>query len=204
MTEVKRSYRQIRAHYDQETIRVYQAYSNSIADSALRHGTFVSPPFSMSRMTWIKPSFLWMMYRCGWAEKDEGQKRVLAVDISRSGFEEALAQAVISHYEGKDEAGYDEWKKRLAASPVRIQWDPERDLDFRPLEYRSLQVGLRGGAVEDYVSKWIVRISDLTGLAGRIHQLVKDGNYEEAAGLLPAEKVYPLDERLRVLISASQ
>ena len=21
-------------------------------------------------MTWIKPSFLWMMYRCGWTEKD--------------------------------------------------------------------------------------------------------------------------------------
>ncbi|WP_141653813.1 DUF4291 family protein, partial [Erwinia billingiae] len=33
-------------------------------------GTFASPPFSMTRMTWIKPSFLWMMYRSGWGMKD--------------------------------------------------------------------------------------------------------------------------------------
>jgi hypothetical protein len=65
--------RQIRAVYDTDTIRVYQAYSDVIADAALMNGFFVSPPFKMSRMTWIKPSFLWMMYRSGWAKKDEGQ-----------------------------------------------------------------------------------------------------------------------------------
>jgi hypothetical protein len=37
-------------------------------------------------MTWIKPSFLWMMYRCGWATKP-GQERVLAIQITREGFE---------------------------------------------------------------------------------------------------------------------
>ena len=62
----------IRAVYGEHTIRVYQAYSDPIADAALAHGTFVSPPFKMERMTWIKPSFLWMMYRAGWGLKDEG------------------------------------------------------------------------------------------------------------------------------------
>ncbi|WP_272943158.1 DUF4291 family protein [Pseudomonas asplenii] len=47
--------RQIRAQYDDRTIRVYQAYSDSIAESAIAHGTIVSPPFKMERMTWIKP-----------------------------------------------------------------------------------------------------------------------------------------------------
>lgn len=70
--------RQIRALYDADTLRVYQAYSESIADAALAHGTFVSPPFKMERMTWIKPSFLWMMYRAGWGYKDPGQARILA------------------------------------------------------------------------------------------------------------------------------
>jgi hypothetical protein len=55
-------FRQIRAVYDDEVIRVYQAYSYSIAAAALQKGTFVSPPFKLDRMTWIKPSFLWMMY----------------------------------------------------------------------------------------------------------------------------------------------
>jgi hypothetical protein len=73
--------RQIRAVYDEHTIRVYQAYSDEIADAALAGGTFVSPPFKIGRMTWIKPSFLWMMYRAGWGYKDAGQRRILAIRI---------------------------------------------------------------------------------------------------------------------------
>lgn len=61
---------EIRAYYTDDFIRVYQAFSYEIAESALDNKTSVSPPFSMSRMTWIKPSFLWMMYRSGWAKKD--------------------------------------------------------------------------------------------------------------------------------------
>ncbi|MFE2537242.1 DUF4291 family protein [Streptomyces sp. NPDC059371] len=41
------------------------------------------------RMTWIKPSFLWMVYRSGWGTK-EGQETVLAVEISREGAESLL------------------------------------------------------------------------------------------------------------------
>nr|BFE97783.1 hypothetical protein GCM10020185_83190 [Pseudomonas brassicacearum subsp. brassicacearum] len=101
---------QIRAVYDDKTIRVYQAYSDAIADSALTRGTFVSPPFKMERMTWIKPSFLWMMYRAGWGFKDEGQKkRILAIDITREGFEWALAHSCSSHSEPN--MSHEEWKQ---------------------------------------------------------------------------------------------
>jgi len=68
----------IRARFDHDTIRVYQAYRRDIAHAALNAGTFVAP-FSMTRMTWIKPSFNWMMYRCGHASKED-QEVVLAVD----------------------------------------------------------------------------------------------------------------------------
>ena len=67
--------KEIRAVYNQNTIRVYQAYSDIITDEALKLGTFGSH-FSMNRMTWIKPSFLWMMYRCGWAEKETASKAI--------------------------------------------------------------------------------------------------------------------------------
>jgi len=56
--------RQIRALFSARTVTVYQAYAPEIADPALVAGTFV-PPFRLGRMTWIKPSFLWMMYRSG-------------------------------------------------------------------------------------------------------------------------------------------
>ncbi len=47
-------------------------------------------------MTWIKPSFRWMMYRCGWATKVD-QETVLAVEITRrDGFESALRGACLS------------------------------------------------------------------------------------------------------------
>ncbi|MGF6882260.1 hypothetical protein ABIA39_002859 [Nocardia sp. GAS34] len=44
---------------------------------------FVSP-FSLNRMTWIKPSFRWLMQRSGWARKP-GQEHILAVRITRAG-----------------------------------------------------------------------------------------------------------------------
>ena len=53
---------------------------------------FGGDEFSFSRMSWIKTNFLWMMYRCGWASKKD-QERVLAVTVSRAGFDEILANA---------------------------------------------------------------------------------------------------------------
>ena len=57
-------YRQVRAVWDAHSITVYQAYGPAIAEPAVAAGRFVAP-FSRSRMTWVKPSFLWMMYRSG-------------------------------------------------------------------------------------------------------------------------------------------
>jgi hypothetical protein len=183
-------YRQVRAMYDADTIRVYQAFSDEIADSALAHGTFVSPPFKMARMTWIKPSFLWMMYRAGWGAKDAGQKRILAIDITREGFEWALAHSCLSHAD--EPGGREAWSAQLANSPVRIQWDPERDLLLRPLEHRAIQIGLGKEAVELYVSKWIRRITDITETAHAIRSLVEADMLDQASASLPLERHYAL------------
>lgn len=180
--------REIRALYDDATIRVYQAYSHQIADSALEHQTFVSPPFSMTRMTWIKPSFLWMMYRAGWGEKDDGQRRILAIDITHEGFAWALARSAPSHPEpGQNE---EEWRSTLSRMPVRVQWDPERDLDHAPLQHRAIQIGLSGVAVERYARDWIKRITDATPLAHEIHGVLRSGAKEKALAMLPRETPY--------------
>lgn len=185
---------QIRALYDATTVRVYQAYSNEIADSALAHGTFVSPPFKMDRMTWIKPSFLWMMYRAGWGSKDAGQSRILAITISREGFEWALAHACLSH--PNSEMTKTEWQQLKESSPVRIQWDPERDLLLQAQQHRAIQIGLSKQAVELYTSKWIQQIIDVTPLAHEIHELVKEGELNKAQQMLPIEQPYPVTESL--------
>jgi hypothetical protein len=183
--------RQIRAVHTAGTITVYQAYPREIAEPAVHAGRFV-PPFKRERMTWIKPSFLWMMYRCGWATK-LGQERVLAIEITRAGFEWALAHACLSHYDPDRHADQRSWAARLKASPVRVQWDPERSLTLQALPYRSLQVGLSGEAVRRYVDDWTVAITDVTPLAGDIKGRLRAGDHAGAAALLPVERPYPVD-----------
>jgi len=184
-------FRQIRAVYDENTIRVYQAYNEAIADAALARGTFVSPPFKLERMTWIKPSFLWMMYRAGWGYKDDGQQRILAIDISREGFEWALEHSCPSHPDPSMSA--QEWARIKATAPVRIQWDPERNLHLEPLAHRAIQIGLGGTSVRLYVEQWIRKIADITALAHEIHGLVRAGRIDEAHAALPVETCYPYE-----------
>lgn len=187
--------RQIRAVYDDKTIRVYQAYNDTIADSALEHGTFKSPPFKMERMTWIKPSFLWMMYRSGWGKKDSSQKRILAIDITREGFEWALEHSLLSHdahsYKNKEE-----WLRVKKDTPVRVQWDPERDLYLQPQKHRAIQIGLTNESVPLYVNTWIQNVIEVTSLAGEIYSLVERGELEAATQRLPAEHPYQVSNKL--------
>lgn len=187
--------RMVRALYDENTITVYQAYKASIARSAVQAQTFISPPFKKERMTWIKPSFLWMMYRSGWAAKED-QESILAIKIKRTGFEWALQHACISHFDSAFYSSHDTWKAALQDSPVRIQWDPEKDIFLQPLTYRSIQIGLGGIAVEKYVSEWIVEVEDVTAFSQNIHWLVKENKVEEARALLPAERLYPLKHEI--------
>ena len=51
----------ILAHFDDDTIIVYQAYRPSIGHFAARNDYF-GGDFKLSRMSWIKSNFLWMMY----------------------------------------------------------------------------------------------------------------------------------------------
>jgi hypothetical protein len=192
--------RQVRAVFDDRTVTVYQAYSPAIAEPALVAGRFV-PPFKLERMTWIKPSFLWMMYRCGWAAKPD-QERVLAVSITRDGFQWALARSSLSHHDPGVHASHAEWAERTKTMPVRIQWDPERSLQLQPLGHRAIQIGLAGDAARRYVQDWTVGITDVTGLAREIHSLVTTGNLTAAKDKLPAERPYPLPDNLKAVIGA--
>ncbi|MFI2607820.1 DUF4291 domain-containing protein [Kitasatospora sp. NPDC018619] len=184
----------IRALHTDSTVTVYQAYAPAIGLPAARDGRFPAA-WKRDRMTWIKPSFLWMMYRCGWAAK-EGQETVLAVGITREGFEWALANSCLSHYVPGLHPDRAAWKQQLQRSPARVQWDPERDLHLRPLPHRSLQLGLAGEAAERYADEWIVSVEDVTALAHAVHARVRAGDLDAARRLLPAERPYPAGDAL--------
>ncbi|MFD7364752.1 DUF4291 domain-containing protein [Nocardiopsis alba] len=175
---------QVRADHDAHTIVVYQAYSSAIADPALREGRFV-PPFSFRRMTWIKPSLPWLAHRSNWARK-AGQGRILAVRITRQGWEEALGRAVLTT--SSPEA--------VAQADVHLQWDPERSLRGAALNHYSVQVGIGRGLIRTFVDDWIVGLTDLTPRVRKAADLVRRGDTAGARRLLPDERVYPLPPAL--------
>ncbi len=191
----------IRAAYSDRSVRVYQAFPPEIALPALKAGRFV-PPFSMNRMTWIKPSFNWMMYRSGYASKP-GQQFVLALDITREGFEWALRHATLSSYQPGFHPSPDAWKRDVALKPVRVQWDPERDWRLHPIkDIRAIQIGLSHAAVHHYVHQWILHIEDLTPVA---RALAAAANSDASSPpWLPslAERHYPLDPAIEAAIGA--
>ncbi|MEU6295882.1 DUF4291 domain-containing protein [Streptomyces erythrochromogenes] len=185
-------HRQIRAAHTDTTVTVYQAYAPHLGVPAARDNRF-PPAWKRERMTWIKPSFLWMMYRCGWATKTD-QETVLAVEITREGFDRALRGACLSHYEPGVHADRAAWQESLRRAPARVQWDPERNLRLGALPYRSLQLGLSGPASRAYADEWTVSIRDVTPLVREIHGLLRSGaeGAEDAArALLPVETPYP-------------
>ena len=186
--------RQVRAWYDAHTITLYQAYSAEITEHALTAGTFVAP-FKLDRTTWIKPSFLWMMYRSGWATKPR-QERVLAIAISRDGFEWALAHSCLSHDEPGTYASRAAWAEQQRGCPVRVQGDPERSLRLSPLAHRTIQIGLSGEAAPRHVSQWILQLRDVTSLALEVGALVARGGLAMAQAMLRAERPYQLPARL--------
>jgi hypothetical protein len=172
--------RQVRADYDARIITVYQAYAPAIADPAVRAQRFV-PPFSLRRMTWIKPSFLWLMHRSNWARKP-GQERILALRVTREGWDEALSRAVLTT---ADPAA-------LARAAVHVQWDPERSLRGTALNRYSIQVGIGRELIRAYAGEWVTGITDITPQARKIAELVRQGRAADAARLLPPERPYPV------------
>lgn len=185
---------EIRADFDRDTIVIYQAYAASIADAALKAGRFVSP-FSFHRMTWIKPSFLWLMHRSNWGLKS-GQERVLSVRIKRRGWEKALSQAVLTSFDPRVFASPDAWTEQFAAAKVHLQWDPERSLRGAGLPYYSIQVGLSRHIIHEYVEDWITSIEDITPRVRKMYDFLKRGQADKARRQLPPERVYPISPEL--------
>ncbi len=152
--------RHVLALHDEDTVVVYQAYRPDIAEYTVTHQRF-GGSFRLGRMSWIKPGFLWMMYRCGWATKP-GQERVLAVRLTRAGFDAVLESAVPASHDPARYPDRSSWQHAVRTSQVRVQWDPDHDPHGHPLPRRAIQLGLRGEILAAYAHDWPVEILDLT------------------------------------------
>jgi Domain of unknown function (DUF4291) len=180
----------ILAQYDADYVVVYQAYRPAIGHFAAEHGYF-GGEFKLSRMTWIKPNFLWMMYRSGWGSK-EGQEVTLAIRIQRTAFDLILSQAVHSTHIAELYENQEAWSLAVKRSDVRLQWDPDHGPFGERLERRAIQLGLQGEAALKYSREWIVSIEDISEFVAQQRQHLALKNYE--AFLTPSESVYEVND----------
>lgn len=186
-------FREIRAAHDEHVVRVYQAYNKDIAKAACKANSFRKPLeeglWFATRMTWIKPSAVWMAYRCGWTRmKDKNQGAVLALDLSKPRFLDLLRTAMLSH--GSEVGATKE-------APVVVQWDPERlmctgtaQLKEKDVytcgiqQMRSIQIGLRGKAVETLLDpSFVLKITDVTHDFQRAHAALSASPADTAAAV---------------------
>ncbi len=181
--------RHILAQFDAQSIIVYQAYRPAIGHFAAAHGYF-GGEFSFNRMSWIKPNFLWMMYRSGWGTK-AGQEVTLAVRLKRAAFDSLLAQAVYSSFAPHIYGSETAWSQAVAESAVRLQWDPDHDPAGNKSTRRAIQLGLRGDILRQYAREWIIEIADISAF---VEQQRANAHAESKYEYLqtPREEVYPV------------
>lgn len=182
--------RHVLAQFDDEAVVVYQAYRPEIGHFAAAQGYF-GGAFQLGRMSWVKPNFLWMMYRSGWGTKPD-QEVTLAVWLWRAAFDTLLQQAVHSTFVPDVYSTEAAWQRALAESSVRLQWDPDHDPSGAAVERRALQLGLRGDVLAHYARDWIVHIEDISDFVARQRAFARPGAYAEL--LTPREAGYPVED----------
>ncbi len=178
--------RHILAQFDDDTIIVYQAYCREIGQFAVEKGYF-GGEFKYSRMSWIKPNFLWMMYRSQWGQSEE-QEIVLAVRLKRKFFDALLERAIPSSFDPSTHASRDVWASAVAKSDVRLQWDPDHLPTGAKCERRAIQMGLRGAALESYGKREIVQIIDMTTFIAEQRSNIRE--WQNGKLITPTESVY--------------
>lgn len=198
-TRWPQSGKHVMAQFNDDSIIVYQAYRPSIADYAIEHQKF-GGDFKYTRMSWIKPNFLWMMYRAGWAEK-QGQERILAIHLNRSFFDELAEEAIASSFRASSFESSDDWKRRVAQSDVRLQWDPDHDPHGNKLDRRAVQLGLRGHMLERFGTQEIQQIEDVTEFVSEQRSNVVNP-YDHLE--IPSEEVYPLTKEAIINLKADE
>lgn len=182
----------IMAQYDDQKIIVYQSYKPSIGDFAAKNNYF-GGDFSLDRMTWIKPNFLWMMYRNGWGTK-EGQEVTLAIHLKMSAFKHYLIESEYSSFDMSPIQDYGEWKSKVANGSSRLQWDPDHDPYGAKLERRAIQVGIRNALTESYAKDDILEIEDISSFVKEQREhVIKQELYKLE---IPFEKTLKFDDDL--------
>ncbi|MEU4521220.1 DUF4291 family protein [Amycolatopsis sp. NPDC024027] len=160
--------RQVRAAQTETSVRVYQACSPAVADAALE-----KQAFERGGPVQVTPSFRLAAHGSENGRKP-GHERILAIDLTREGFESALAHG-------------------------HVRWEAERDLDHTALNFQAIRIGLDTEPVDE----WITAVTDVTPVMRDIAGLLATDQLHLAVKLVPHEPPYPLGKDLAEAVDAT-
>ncbi|RYE25438.1 MAG: DUF4291 domain-containing protein [Sphingobacteriales bacterium] len=175
------------AQFTKEYIVVYQAFKDSIAEYAVANQKFGGDDYDFGRVTWLKPSFLWMMYYSGWANK-QNQENVLAIKISIDGFEHILRHAVLNRSFIDSLPILDIFRKNKTPEQVQWSWETYHDLRGSKTDRKAVKIGLSGDILQRFNNEWILEIQNVTEYVKQQQLLVKEDKISKV--LLPRERAY--------------
>lgn len=185
--------KQIIGRREDDTIIVYQAFNPGIAKYAIANQQFGGDNYSFNRMSWIKPGFLWMMHRAGWASKED-QQHILAIYLPLIHFKTIVQQATLTSYDSSLFATEQQWKDELEKTEVRLQWDPDHDPYGNKQERKAVQLGMKGAILKQFCTKWITGIEDITGHVKEEYKKVQEKKLDEL--MIPFEEVIELNDEV--------
>ena len=179
------------AQFCREYVIVYQGFKDTIAQYAVEHQKFGGPDYDFNRTTWLKPSFLWMMYYSGWA-KHANQENVLAIRMKRQGFDRILETAVLTSYYKNLYPNTETWRQELEDSEVQLQWEPYYDLFGNKSERKAVKIGISGKILQQFNNEWILQIQNITPYIREQQELLRSNKLALLA--LPHERAYAPDD----------
>ena len=138
-------------------------------------------------MSWIKTSFLWMMYRSGWGTKPD-QEVILAIRLKTDFFDAVLSKAVVTAHAPALWPNVEEWQRAGQKADVRVQWDPDRGPRGGRVQRRAIQLGLRGALLREYAKNAILDIEDITDFVAEQRPVADRGSYSRL--ITPHEAIY--------------
>ena len=135
-------------------------------------------------------------------EKKENQENVLAIKMTRAGFDEILRYAVMTTFYKQIYADSEAWKQQLDSSDVQLQWEAYHDLLGNKTDRKAVKIGIKGEILQRYNNEWIQEIQNITPYVQEQQLLIKTNQLNNLR--LPSERAYaPNDLTILTKIDAT-
>ncbi|MEQ1570416.1 MAG: DUF4291 family protein [Myxococcota bacterium] len=182
------------ASFDERVVTVWQAHSNAVADAAVAAGRFGGRAWRTDRVTRFRVSLPSLLARNGWATRP-GRERILAVHVSRGGFDALLRQAVHASFEPELYPSRSGWLLATRYANVTVAWHADVDPTGSDLPRQTVRFGVRDAALRELTSKWVVGVDDWTAW------VVEHRDRATAATPVPAVARYPMSDDARARLA---